>query len=447
MASNRLVISLRLSLLTSLALLPSACGRSEAETNPGACSSPRTDPDTGIVTCGEGYLYRSRGNRCEGPNATGNVAPELSKPRVETFVDCTGAASICDDYQYGYCHMDAVPSSQLSCASGCLFDSDCGAGQLCRCEGKAFGTCSYDECDSDADCDAGLHCAAYPGACGYGAFTCQRADDDCAACSDPLSSQSCQRQPDGHRACETKGTCGRPFLVDGHARVAAVIAREDWADASLAGPQLARLSPQERAAHAAYWTKMGQLEHASIAAFARFGLQLLALGAPPDLLQGCTGALADETAHAKLCWKLASAYAGRAIGPGPLDIERSLVTTSLEEVVDLVIAEGCVGETSAALEALEAAEAASDPTLRAVYARIARDEQHHAELAFRFVRWALQRDREKVSDRVRRAAERHAHGSEAAQRIALPCLEALLAAMADAPQALCHPVPSPSAPC
>lgn len=424
MGSNRLLVSLRLSLLASLGLLPVACGKAD----PGVCSSPRTDAATGIVTCEEGYLFRSRGNRCEGPGAggKGNVAPDTSKPRVTEFVDCSSEASVCDAFQYGFCRTDGPPMTP-ACESGCLTDSDCGADQLCRCEGGATGVCSYDDCDSDDDCGAGLHCAAYPGACGYGAFACQHADDDCAACSDPESHETCAKQSDGHRACENKGICGRPFLVENAARVAPVLARGDWADTRLAGPRLQHLSFEERAVLAAHWTKMGQLEHASIAAFARFSLQLLALGAPPDLVQDCTRALSDETVHARLCFQLASAYAGRAIGPGPLDVEHSLAAASLPEIVELVIAEGCVGETVAALEALEAASAAADPVVRAVYAQIARDEQRHAELAFRFVRWALERDREGVTACVQRALSSGAQAPEAARSIAQPCLAALLA--------------------
>jgi len=424
MGSNRLLTSLRLSLLASLGLLPLACGKADT----GACSSPQTDAATGIVTCGEGYQYRSRGNRCEGPGAGGNVAPD-TRPRVAELIECASDATVCDAYQYGYCRTgDGL--TEPSCASGCFADSDCGADQLCRCQGGAFGVCSYDGCDSDADCGAGLHCAAYPGACGYGAFACQRADDDCQDCSDPQSSQTCSKQADGHRACEAKGVCGRPFLVGDAARVAHVVARTDWADTRLAGPQLLHLSLQERSQLAAHWTKMGQLEHASIAAFARFSLQLLALGAPPDLVEDCTRALGDETRHARLCFQLASAYAGRAIGPGPLDVEQSLVATSLLQIVELVIAEGCVGETVAALEALEAGEAAADPMIRAAYAQIARDEQRHAELAFRFVRWALKCDRDGVGACVERALSSGVHPSEAARRVARPCLAALLAAAA-----------------
>ncbi len=85
--------------------------------------------------------------------------------------------------------------------------------------------------------------------------------------------------------------------------------------------------------------------------------------------------------------------------PAPT-LERSLVTA---------IREGCVGETVAALEAAELAEHVADPVLRSALTRIAADEQRHAELAFRFVEWALSKQRRPRAalvageiDRVRR---------------------------------------------
>ena len=178
---------------------------------------------------------------------------------------------------------------------------------------------------------------------------------------------------------------------------------------------------------ATHWARLGQMEHASIAAFARFSLQLLALGAPPALVEACTRALGDETAHTKLCFRIASVYAGRALGPGPLDVAGSLALSSLADIVDLVIAEGCFGETSAALEALEAAASASDPVIRAAYARIAADEQRHAELAFQFVRWALAQEPLGVADRLRVARRQPLAQHRLAWDVTLPCLDALLA--------------------
>jgi hypothetical protein len=227
-----------------------------------------------------------------------------------------------------------------------------------------------------------------------------------------------------HRSCDN-AVCGRPFLVDHTARVAPIVRTSDWS-ALGAAPRLEHLTLAERAALARHWSRLGQMEHASIAAFARFNLQLLALGAPPELVEACTAALADETAHTKLCFQLASAYAGSALGPGPLDVERSLAATSLEDIVDLVLAEGCIGETGAALEALDAADAASDPVIRAAYAQIAADEQRHAELAFRFLRWALQQDAALVEGRIRAALASDALPSGPARSVVVPCLTALL---------------------
>ncbi|HYQ14697.1 MAG TPA: ferritin-like domain-containing protein, partial [Polyangiaceae bacterium] len=216
--------------------------------------------------------------------------------------------------------------------------------------------------------------------------------------------------------------------VEAEARVAPVVGRGDWGALAVAMPRLDHLTASERAVLAEHWTRLGQLEHASIAAFARFSLQLLSLGAPPELVEACTRALGDETAHTRLCFRLASAYAGRDIGPGPLDVSGSLEVTSLADIVDLVIAEGCFGETSAALDALDAADSASDPVIAAAYAQIAADEQRHAELAFQFVRWALGRAPHSIALRVSAAISAPPSAEPGVSSVAVPCLQALLAA-------------------
>jgi hypothetical protein len=213
-------------------------------------------------------------------------------------------------------------------------------------------------------------------------------------------------------------------LVESSARVAPTVVSGAWLAECASKPLVDHLSASERATLAAHWTRMGQLEHASIAAFARFALQLLSLGAPSELVEECTRAMADETAHTRLCFEVASAYAGHAVGPGPLDVAGSLAVTSLADIVDLVIAEGCFGETRAAVEALEAADAATDPVIRAAYEQIARDEERHAALAFRFVRWALERESEAVAPRL--ALTLQAPTTDPLARdIVIPCLRAL----------------------
>jgi hypothetical protein len=142
------------------------------------------------------------------------------------------------------------------------------------------------------------------------------------------------------------------------------------------------------------------MEHASIAAFARFALQLLAAGAPPDLILAAQRAMADETNHARLAFALASAYADRDLGPGPLCVDRCLDETDLPGLVATVFAEGCIGETLAAVEAREALEHARDPAVVAVLETIAEDETRHAELAWKTTAWAIAVGGDAVRERL-----------------------------------------------
>ncbi len=171
-------------------------------------------------------------------------------------------------------------------------------------------------------------------------------------------------------------------------RATPTMRRADWSDTLV--PDVEGVPIKLRAELASRWTLVAQTKHASIAAFARFSLQLLALGAPADLLERTHQALIDETAHARSAFALASAYAGRPIGPDRLGIEGANASdVDLAEVVRLVVREGCVGETVAAIEASEAEGRCVDPVVRRVLARIAIEEGRHAELAWRTVRWAL----------------------------------------------------------
>ncbi len=142
------------------------------------------------------------------------------------------------------------------------------------------------------------------------------------------------------------------------------------------------------------------MEHASIAAFARFTLHLLAVGAPPDLVSLSQQAIGDETEHARLAFSLASAYAGEAVGPGALAIDGSLDGFDVIELVGTLLREGCIGETVAAIEARDALDGVRDAAVRGVLETIARDELRHAELAWRTLGWLVS------SGRVSRALVR-----------------------------------------
>ena len=188
---------------------------------------------------------------------------------------------------------------------------------------------------------------------------------------------------------DTRECTGRPFVVDDHAITAPVRAGNDgWADAL--APRLDRLSAMERADLAAAWMKDGLGEHASVASFGRFALELMAVGAPPALIAATHRAILDEIRHAQLCFGLASAYAGAAIAPGTFPFSGYVeISTDLATIAARAVREGCIGETLAALALDDRIATTDDPVVRDVLASLAEDEARHAELAWRAVAWAV----------------------------------------------------------
>ena len=101
------------------------------------------------------------------------------------------------------------------------------------------------------------------------------------------------------RQCESGGVCGRPFLVEGGARRAGGERRDDWRVTNVS-PDVTALDQRARQSLATHWTRLGLMEHASVAAFARFVLELMAASAPAELVSAAQRALADEIEHARL---------------------------------------------------------------------------------------------------------------------------------------------------
>ncbi len=173
-----------------------------------------------------------------------------------------------------------------------------------------------------------------------------------------------------------------PDLLREDAQLAPLVVGDAWV-AGLEGPRGSAADPDpELDRHlAAAWLADAQMEHASIAAFARATLELLAVGAPPSLIAGAQRAGLDEVEHARICFALAGRYGAGERGPGPLPA----VSPRSLDVVGVAVStfvEGCVGETIAALMATRAARRSEDVAVRSALARIADDETRHAELAW-----------------------------------------------------------------
>lgn len=188
---------------------------------------------------------------------------------------------------------------------------------------------------------------------------------------------------------------GRPYFEQGELVFAEAVRAGGWAGGKR--PDVARLSAEERRVLAAAWTHDALIEHASVAAFAKFALELLAVGAPAELVDAAHVAARDEVRHARLAFALAEAYAGEAVAPGPFPFGGSVpVGTDLAALAAATAREGCVGETVVALLAAEALRDAEDPAVREVLAVVAADEARHAEIAWRAVRWMVEAGGEPV---------------------------------------------------
>ena len=189
------------------------------------------------------------------------------------------------------------------------------------------------------------------------------------------------------------GDCavGRPFHVRGQARRAGLVRGHRWRGVAQQQPETASLGASTRAALADAWGSYGQSEHASIASFARFGVQLLALGAPASLVRASVRAGVDERRHAALSFGLAGAYARRASDPGALETHACHEARGAVEIARDLAREGCVAETVSWLLLRGALGQARDPAVQASLAEIVADEERHVLLAWEALAWMCRR--------------------------------------------------------
>jgi uncharacterized ferritin-like protein (DUF455 family) len=153
----------------------------------------------------------------------------------------------------------------------------------------------------------------------------------------------------------------------------------------------AHAAPTEAAAH--HWLDMAQEEYESIAAFSELALDLMAAGAPTELVTRCHEAALDEARHTELCLSVASCLNGKVSDvqtPSQLRVARRrprwkralLVRLAVESYID-----GWVGEASSARVLAKLARDSDDGELRDALRVLAREEMGHAALGEDIVRW------------------------------------------------------------
>lgn len=151
-----------------------------------------------------------------------------------------------------------------------------------------------------------------------------------------------------------------------------------------------------------FLARVAELEAASVDAFAQFGAELSAHGAPRPFVAGAESARQDEVRHAAATRRLARRYgSGVASSRVPTVPLKGMVAMASDNA-----AEGCVRETFGALVAHAQARQAQDPQVRRVMQTIARDETRHAALSWRVAAWARTRMGSAERARVTRSARR-----------------------------------------
>lgn len=157
--------------------------------------------------------------------------------------------------------------------------------------------------------------------------------------------------------------------------------------ADLKGEVAARLAAQ--------WRENGRTEHASVGAFARLTLDLMALGAPPSLIASANRDALEEIRHTELCFSLARDLDGREESPGAfpaaskarkLPPVRTLALAAL--AVDSLV-DGALHECVSARVIARLARTCEEPQIRAVLKEIAADEGRHAAHGWDVVEWCV----------------------------------------------------------
>lgn len=356
---------------------------------------------SGYVRCEDGRVLREQAV----VDLPGNPGTPCSESMGDPGFSQCRDDSECTARPFGDCIVDwrVTRGGACVCEYRCMSDLDCPIGEVCLATGAAGE--SQKKCVRAVNCRTNDDCAS--GQCevsddytfsmgGEITLGCRSEKDECRSdweCEDMFNSgcSPCLLDPyAGYWRCaEQCHTLGRPFLIQGEAALPSLVANALWIDdCPLSSSSLEPGLAQRVAAH---WLECARMEHASVAAFARFALQLMHLGAPPELLQSTTEAMQDEIAHAKTCFALAKRYSGQTQSAGQLEVSQALAQ-ELEPAriaVDVFL-EGCVGESIAALEASEMSRLAVDPTVRGVLSKIAKDEHQHALLAWRSLGWMLQ---------------------------------------------------------
>ena len=195
---------------------------------------------------------------------------------------------------------------------------------------------------------------------------------------------------------------GRPYMQEGKTVVARLEAKKgDWQHEEL---PISFGSTEERRIAGQFYLRMGLGEHASVASFNRFSLELMSLGAPAHLIQKAQEAALDEIRHAKRAFSIARSLLNKEDQPQQMSIDVHLAPNYLE-LAKVVLEEAAIQETLSVLLAAEQLRVAQCPVIVEYLREVVEDESRHAELAFETLRWCIEKGGSEVREMIQRRME------------------------------------------
>jgi len=154
--------------------------------------------------------------------------------------------------------------------------------------------------------------------------------------------------------------------------------------------------------------KLAMGEYLAVDLFARVASAVALHGAPIDLVAAAAAIPGDEVRHADFTLRMSALIAGKdVVVPVKKELLQSRYSTSRmtqEELDHFMIEVPAIGETLACALLKACADRATDPTVKALYANIVRDEVHHARFGWYYLAWRApqwtQAERQRVADRM-----------------------------------------------
>jgi hypothetical protein len=157
------------------------------------------------------------------------------------------------------------------------------------------------------------------------------------------------------------------------------------------------------------WRENGKTEHASVAAFARLTLDLMALGAPPSLIAAANRDALDEIRHTELCFSIARGLDGKTVSPGPFPQAQRVATLprarrlALAKLAVDSLVDGALHEGVSARIVARLARRCEVPAVRNALREIAADEGRHSAHGWLVVKWCVEEGGRPVAEALKGA--------------------------------------------